>query len=47
MQILTIRTGFEALNCKFKIFDWDSKRSNENSNPLKVIRRIRMQILTL
>ena len=44
MQILTIRKGFEAFECKFEPFDRDLKHLNANSNHLKGIRSIRMQI---
>ena len=47
MQILTIRKGFEAFECKFEPFERDSKGSNENSNQLKGIQSIRKQILTI
>ena len=47
MQILTIRKGFEALECKIETFEWDSKHSNANSKLSKGIRSIQMQILTL
>ena len=44
MQILTIRKGFEAFQCKFEPFERDS---NANSNHSKGIRSIRMQIRTI
>ena len=44
MQILTIRKGFKAFECKF---ERDSKYSNANSNHSKGIRSIQMQILTI
>ena len=47
MQILTLQKGFEACECKFELFNWDSKHSNANSKHLKAIRSIRMQILTI
>ena len=39
MQILTIRKGFEAFECKFEPFERDSKGSNANSNHSKGIRK--------
>ena len=32
MQILTLRKGFEAFECKFEQFERNSKHSNANSN---------------
>ena len=46
MHIRTFRKGFEAFECKFETFKWDSKCSNANSNNSKGIRSVRMQILT-
>ena len=47
MQILTIRKGFEELECKFEPFEKDLKHSYENSNASNEIRSIRMQIQTI
>ena len=47
MQILTIRSGFEAIECKFDQLERDVKHSNPISNHSKGIRSIRMQILTI
>ena len=47
MQILTIRTKFEAFECKFELFEWDSKHLNANSNRLKGIWSIRIQIQSI
>ena len=47
MEIRTIRKGFEAFEWKFEPFERDSKHSNENSNHLKGIRSIPMQIQTI
>ena len=47
MQIITIQKGFEAFECKFEAFESDSKYSNANSNHLKGIRSIRMQIRSI
>ena len=47
MQIQTIGKGFEAFESKFKPLERDSKHSNANSNLLKGIRSIWMQILTI
>ena len=44
---LPIRKGFEAFKSTFEPFGRDSKHLNENSNHLKGIRSIRMQILTI
>ena len=44
IQILTIRKGFEAFECKFEPFERDSKYSNANSNHSKGIQSIRMPI---
>ena len=44
MQIRTIRTGYEAFECKFERFERDSKRSNAISNPKKGIRSVRMEL---
>jgi len=44
MQIPTIRKGFKL---KFEPLERDSKHLNETSNYSKVIRNIRMQILTI
>ena len=44
MQILTIRKGFEAFDCKFQPFESVSKLSNANSNISKAIQSISMQI---
>ena len=46
MEILTIRNGFEAIECKFEPFKRDSKHSNANSNHSKEIWSIRIQIRT-
>ena len=46
MQILTIRKGFEALECKLEPLERDSKHLNGNSNHSKGIQSIRIQILT-
>ena len=37
MQILNIRKGFEAIECKFEQFEMDLKDSNANSNHSKGI----------
>jgi len=47
IQILTIRKGFEAFECKFEPFKRDSKHSNANSNHWNQIPSIRMQIQTI
>ena len=47
MQILTVRKGFEAFECKFEPFEKDSKGSNANSNHSKGIRSIQLEILTI
>ena len=47
MQIRAIRKGLEAFEFKFEPFERDSKHSNANSNHLKGIRRIQMEILTI
>ena len=47
MPIPTIRLGFEAFECQFLPFDWDSKHSNANSNHSNGIRSIRMPIPTI
>ena len=40
MQILTIRKGFEAFECKFEPFERDLKHSNAKSNHPKGSRTI-------
>ena len=47
IQILIIRKGFEAFECKFEPFERYSKHSNANSNHLKGIRSVEMQIPTI
>ena len=44
---LTIQKGFEAFECKFEQLERDSKHSNPNSNRLKGIRKIQIQIWTI
>ena len=44
MQILTIRKGFKAFECKFEPFKTDLKHSNANSNISKGIESISTQI---
>ena len=39
--------GFKAFECKFEPFERDSNHLNVNSNHFKVIRSIRMQIVTI
>ena len=46
MQILTIRKGFEAFECKFEPFERDSKLSTPNSNDSKGILSFQIQFLT-
>ena len=46
MQIRTIRKGLEAFEFKFEPFEIDSKHWNANSNHLKGIQSIQMEILT-
>ena len=40
IQILTIRKGFKAFECKFEPFESDSKHSNAKSNHSNQIRHI-------
>ena len=47
MQILAIRKGFEALECKFEPFERISNRLNAKYNISKGIRRIQIQNRTL
>ena len=47
MQILTVRKGFEAFECKFEPLEKDSKNSNGNSNHSKGIRSFQMKISTI
>jgi len=47
MPILTIRKGFEAFKSNFEPLERDSKHLNANSNFLKGIWNIGMQILTV
>ena len=44
MQILTIWTKFEAIECKFKSFERDSKQSNANLNHSEGTQSIQFQI---
>jgi len=43
MLILTIGKGFEAFECKFKLFEWESKHSKANSSHSKEIQCIPMK----
>ena len=47
MHIRTIRKTFEAFECKFEQFEWDSKHLNVNSNYSKKIPSFRNQIRTI
>jgi len=47
MEILTIRRGFEAVECNFKPLERDTKHSIPISNHSKGIRSIRIYIRTL
>ena len=47
MQILTIRKEFGAFECKFELFEPNSKHLNANSNQSKRIQSIQMQIRTI
>ena len=47
MQIRTIQKGFEASKSKLKPFERDLNHSNVNSNLLKGIRSIQIQILPI
>ena len=47
MQLLTIRTKFEAFECKFEPFERDSKQLNANPNHSQRIRSIQLQIRTI
>ena len=47
MQILTIRTKFEAFECKFELFERDWKHSNAYSSHWEGIVNNRMEIGTI